>query len=138
MKRYNRLSTKQNWIKPEKILRLSIGVILSLIFVSGILFFFWKINLINYLPNVTLCPFHAFTGKPCPGCGMSRAFLLLGQLRIKEALEINLFSVPLFLLMIVYFSFGDIPLWMQTKNLVRISLFAILIFWVARLFSVCL
>jgi hypothetical protein len=136
MKRYNRLSTKQNWIKPEKILRLSIGVILSLIFVSGILFFFWKINLINYLPIVTLCPFHAFTGKPCPGCGMSRAFLLLGQLRIKEALEINLFSVPLFLLMIVYFSFGDIPLWMQTKNLVRISLFAILIFWVARLFNI--
>jgi hypothetical protein len=136
MKRYNRLSTKQNWIKPEKILRLSIGVILSLIFVSGILFFFWKINLINYLPNVTFCPFHAFTGKPCPGCGMSRAFLLLGQLRIKEALEINLFSVPLFLLMIVYFSFGDIPLWMQTKNLVRISLFAILIFWVVRLFNI--
>lgn len=128
MKRYR--------IGPEKLLYFSIGAILSLVLSSGVLFYFWKINLINYLPNIPLCPFHMFSGKPCPGCGMSRAFLLLGQLRIKEALEMNLLSMPLLLLMIAYFAFRRVPLWLQNKYLVRISLFAVLMFWVVRLLNI--
>ncbi len=127
---------KYHRIGPEKILYFSIGAILSLVISSGILFYFWKINLIDYLPNISLCPFHALTRKPCPGCGMSRAFLLLGQLKIKEALGINLFSVPLLLLMIAYFTFGYIPLWLQNKYLVRISIFAVLAFWIVRFFNI--
>ena len=123
-------------LRPEKVLYFSIGAILCLVIISGVLFFFWNKNSIDYLHGISLCPFHAVTGKPCPGCGMSRAFLLLGQLKIKEALEMNLFSVPLLLLMITYFTFGRIPLFLKNKNLVNISLFAVLTFWIVRLFGI--
>jgi hypothetical protein len=39
-------------------------------------------GLLQFLPG---CPFRAATGAPCPGCGMTRAFLLLSQLRVGEA-----------------------------------------------------
>ena len=37
------------------------------------------------LPSV--CPFHALTGLPCPGCGLTRAFVCLGHGRWAEALH---------------------------------------------------
>lgn len=132
----NTAITKQFFIRPKKILYFSIGAILSIVLFSGIMSYFWNINLITYLPDKILCLFHAFTGIPCPGCGMSRAFLLLGQLKIKEALQINLFSVPLLLLMTAYFTFGRIPSWLKTKELACITLFTVLFFWVVRLSNV--
>jgi hypothetical protein len=135
MEALDKTLARQQQLRPEKVLHFSIGAILCLVIISGVLFFFWNKDLMDYLPETSLCPFHAITGKPCPGCGMSRAFLLLGQLKIKEALEMNLFSVPLLLLMIVYFTLGHIPSLLQNKYLVHISLFAVLAFWAVRLFS---
>lgn len=127
---------KYHRLEPEKILYISNGFILSLLLGAGILWYCWKINIIDYLPNITLCPFHMLTGKLCPGCGMSRAFLLLGQLKINDALEMNLFSVPLLFLMITYFAFRRVPLWLQNKYFVHISLFAVLVYWIVRLFNI--
>jgi hypothetical protein len=135
MKHYIQALVKTRRLPPEKILFFVIGSILFLVVASGILFYIWKINLVNYISGIPLCPFNALTGKPCPGCGMSRAFLLLGQLKIIEALKMNLFSVPLLLLMIVYFIFGRIPQWLQKKYLAYIFLFAILTLWIIQLFS---
>jgi len=123
-------------ITPEKALRFSIGIILILVAISGILLYFWEVNLISYFPKVSLCPFHALTGKPCPGCGMSRAFLLLGQFKIKEAVELNLFSLPLLFLMIIYFYLGYIPVWLQNRVLVHITLSAVFIFWIIRFLNI--
>jgi len=136
MNNNNATITKHPFIRPEKLLYFSIGAILCIVLFSAIISCFWKINLISYLPDKPLCLFYAFTGKPCPGCGMTRAFLLLGQFKIREALEINLFSVPLLLLMAAYFTFGHIPSWLQTKGLARISLFAVLSFWIVRLSNI--
>lgn len=36
-----------------------------------------------------LCLFHRATGRRCPGCGMSRAFVLLWRGRVREAIKSN-------------------------------------------------
>ncbi len=41
------------------------------------------------------CPFHALTGLPCPGCGMTRACLHLIQGHLGPALLSNPFSLLL-------------------------------------------
>jgi hypothetical protein len=43
-----------------------------------------------------LCLFHRVTGRRCPGCGMSRAFVLLWRGRIQEAIRSNPASPFLF------------------------------------------
>ncbi|HEY0380564.1 MAG TPA: DUF2752 domain-containing protein [Pyrinomonadaceae bacterium] len=47
--------------------------------------------------RVTLCPFRALTGHPCPGCGMTRAFCALMHGELWRAIKLNPFSPPLFL-----------------------------------------
>jgi hypothetical protein len=50
--------------------------------------------------GVDLCPLHAATGLPCPGCGMSRAIAAVSQGDFSAALGLNpfvLFAWPLFL-----------------------------------------
>ncbi len=42
-----------------------------------------------------VCPLRALTGLPCPGCGLTRAFVALAHGHIEDALALHLFSVPL-------------------------------------------
>ncbi|MGQ0506622.1 MAG: DUF2752 domain-containing protein [Myxococcaceae bacterium] len=54
--------------------------------------------------GVDLCMLHAFTGLPCPGCGMTRAIAALSQGEWMTALALNPFSVlawPTFLVLAV-------------------------------------
>jgi hypothetical protein len=74
-------------------------------FLSGIL-----------LASATIPPFHreVFTicllqdifGIPCPGCGLTRAFLFLGHGDFRSALELNVNSLLVFSLVVL--------LWLQT------------------------
>lgn len=45
------------------------------------------------------CPIKAFTGIPCPGCGMTRGFMAIASGNFKEAISYNLFSPILFLVL---------------------------------------
>jgi len=54
--------------------------------------------------GVDLCPLHAITGLPCPGCGMSRAISAISQGQFSIALALNPFALlawPLFLVLAV-------------------------------------
>ena len=48
----------------------------------------------------SMCLYRLVLGQPCPGCGMTRSFLLLGHGRLAQAVELNPLSVVAFPLMI--------------------------------------
>jgi Protein of unknown function (DUF2752) len=42
-----------------------------------------------------VCPLRTLTGFPCPGCGLTRAFVALAHGHVSAALALNAMSVPL-------------------------------------------
>lgn len=65
-----------------------------------------------------LCIFRIFTGLPCPGCGLTRAFILLLQGKILSSLQYHLLLLPvLFTLLTAATAF--IANFFQKENTVR-------------------
>ncbi|MEO7716422.1 MAG: DUF2752 domain-containing protein [Capsulimonas sp.] len=42
---------------------------------------------ILHLPSI--CPFYYLTGLPCPGCGLTRAFVLIGHGDLRQSLALH-------------------------------------------------
>ena len=103
---------------------------------SGILLYFLKTDIVNYLPHISLCPFHAITGFPCPGCGMTRSLLFIGQLRLEEALYLNPFSIPLFIVMLFYLCTRRIPVWFKNNVFICTATAIVLTLWILRLINI--
>ena len=57
--------------------------------VSGLTYAFLGVDFLTHSYLGLPCVFRTLTGFACPGCGMTRAFLLLSQLRIDDALATN-------------------------------------------------
>jgi hypothetical protein len=95
----------------------------------------FHIDLFRLLPNRSLCLFHNVTHLPCPGCGMTRAFVSLGQLHIIQALSYNPFCIPLLILMLLFVCTPQIPrrTWIQKHHLDWIALAVVMLFWGTRL-----
>lgn len=55
------------------------------------------------LPGGTVCLLRRLSSLPCPGCGMTRAFLLLGHGHVAEAVRMNILSVFAFAIVIALF-----------------------------------
>ncbi len=49
----------------------------------------------------TICLFKNLTGVPCPGCGMTRAFLFLGHGQIPKAGTLNPLALPVAILLLL-------------------------------------
>jgi hypothetical protein len=82
------------------LLRFAVLLALGATLASGLLLVLCEVDLLRHLSFFPACPFHAVTGLPCPGCGMTRAFLLLGQLRIDAALSAHPLAPGLLLAML--------------------------------------
>jgi hypothetical protein len=51
---------------------------------------------LDTFPNLPLCPSRALFDVPCPGCGLTRAFLAIAHLHFSEAWALHPFSFFLF------------------------------------------
>ena len=83
-------------LRPDAVLRAAIVAVFAAMLLSGVAFCCFGIDALALSLPLPLCPFRAITGIPCPGCGMTHAFLLLSQLRVGEALAANA-AAPLLL-----------------------------------------
>ena len=55
----------------------------------------WALARFDVLPHVTLCLFERVTGRPCPGCGMTRSILRLSQGDVVGSLRMHPLGVVL-------------------------------------------
>ena len=91
------------------------------------------------------CPFFKLTGIPCPGCGLSRACLLLLRGEVRASIKFHAFA-PIFLVLISILIIGTLlprsltgPLINKAETLERqsgltiIILGGLILYWLARL-----
>ena len=130
---YSNQTTGQRNTGPSDPLKTVITAALAALFFSGIFLHLFEIDVMKYLPAFSLCPFHAVTGLECPGCGMTRAMISLGQLKLGEAVKYNLFSIPLLILMIVYVWPGKYPCFLQHKVFGAVMFIVIILVWLTRM-----
>ena len=55
----------------------------------------WALARYDLLPHVPICMFQNMTGRPCPGCGMTRSILLLARGDVIGSLRMHPLGVPL-------------------------------------------
>ena len=125
-------STNSTRNRPKTdLLRIAAWAVLAVTALSGLL------RLAGYdltaaLPHTTLCLFKAVTGLPCPGCGMTRAFLALGNLDFAGAYAQNPLAFPLAALIVSY-AVGRVPQVFGSGKVVNMALLGVLAFWGGRL-----
>lgn len=118
---------------PGITLKILVIIVLGIVTSSGIFLHIFGIDFMNYLPTVSLCPFHAITGLPCPGCGMTRAMLRIGQLKFEDAIGYNLFSLPLVILMFLFVWQVKFPSFLRHKAANIVMFTIVIFFWLMRL-----
>ena len=89
-------------------------------------------TLLSVLPKTILCPFQALTGLPCPGCGMTHAFLALGRLDLSGAYSYNPLVFPLAALTVLFVA-GRVPRAVRSGKVLNLALLGVLVFWGGRL-----
>ncbi|MCP4714095.1 MAG: DUF2752 domain-containing protein [Deltaproteobacteria bacterium] len=100
---------------------------------NGICSTLFQYDIMACLPDVSLCPFHVLTGRQCPGCGMTRALLSLGQLDIQQALRHNPLALPLAIVMLLYIVNRKLLVPLNRRSIHTILLVTVLLFWTTRL-----
>ena len=78
----------------QPLLRLACGSVVAATVACGVLLAGWGVDLIERLPDFEACLARWLSGHPCPGCGMLRGLLRLGQLRFADAYALHPLSVP--------------------------------------------
>ncbi|PIU19970.1 MAG: hypothetical protein COT18_04715 [Elusimicrobia bacterium CG08_land_8_20_14_0_20_59_10] len=117
--------------RPDLFLRLVAAVVLAVTALSGLAHLAGG-SLVSALPHTQLCFFRALTGLPCPGCGMTHAFLALGRLDFAGAFAHNPLVFPLAALLMLCAA-GRIPRILRCAGVVNWALLGVLVFWCGRL-----
>ncbi len=117
---------------PEEILRLIVGLLLLFLVISGLLYRVLSLDILSWLPGFSFCPFKFITGHPCPGCGMLRSLIRLGQLEFASAFAYHPFGFVLLPFMIGYMISYKINRLISTRIAV-VMLISVILLWIARL-----
>jgi hypothetical protein len=99
---------------------------------SGLALHLWGVDFLEHLPGHPICPFKAVTSLPCPGCGMTRAVLALGQGRVLAAVGFNPLVLPLVAAMLAWLAGVRLDA-ARHRAALWVLLGAVLVFWGARL-----
>ena len=94
-------SSRRRAPHPDTVRRAAIAAVFAVALVSGAALHLAGVDLAARGVPLLFCPFRALTDLPCPGCGMTRAFLHLGQLRVAEAVAANALAPVLALAMLL-------------------------------------
>ncbi len=98
-------------------------VVTGLIFLGlGVVY----LGIVLFTPFGIPCMFHVITGLSCPGCGISRFFMELAQLRILSALRQNL---AVAILLPVWGVIGVIEFWFNPRALAKGSCLVDVLTW---------
>ncbi len=94
------------------------------------------------------CPFFRATGVPCPGCGLTRALMLLMRGELRGALHFHAFA-PIFLIGVAALILSAVlpnsiiqpvisrtELWERRTGFTVIILAGLILYWLARLLFV--
>jgi len=117
----------------DPVLRIVSLFILMGVVISGVFYFLAGIDFSVSLSHITFCPFKVIIGLPCPGCGMTRAFISLGQLNIVKAMTFNPFSIILFWIILFYAMKGRLPVILFNKTFIKLLLGLLIVFWIFRI-----
>ncbi len=120
-------------MNPDRLLRVIVLAILGSITVSGLVYHLFNVDILDLMPGTTICIFHLITDLPCPGCGMGRALIYLGQLKVIEAVSSNLFSLPLAGCMVTYCIHGRAPALFKRPPIIWSLLILVIIFGIWRI-----
>lgn len=118
---------------PFPIGRVMAALVIVGTFCSGLLFFVLGVDTFDHIPRASLCVFRNLTGLPCPGCGMTRAILSIGQLRLYDAIAFHPFSPFLLAGLAYYAAVGTLPLKKHHALAGYTALTAIMALWIVRL-----
>lgn len=122
---------KINFNLLKKDLRVSFPVVLVIaVYICGCNLIFGKI-----------CTIRMLTGIPCPGCGMTRAFLLVSQGKIYEATMMHPFWIPIIILAVIFpvlrYGFSDSvivgKITKLLKTLIAVTILLFIIFYIYRM-----
>ena len=122
-----------DWVcKPRILSRLVAAVVPVLALVSAIAHFGFNIDLVSNLSPVTLWPVKLLAEVSCPGCGMMRAIIRLGQLKFSEAWIYHPFSYPVILGTSFFALVGKLP-WQRLHGpIALVALGLIIMLWLSR------
>jgi hypothetical protein len=74
---------------PDSVLRAALFAILGAMLASGVGWWFLGVDLLEFLDWLPSCAFRAWTGFPCPGCGMGHALIHLSRFELVAAVGAN-------------------------------------------------
>jgi hypothetical protein len=76
-------------VSPQRLLRAVLIAGLAVFAIALLAHGVCGVDLAGLLHWLPACAFRSVTGLPCPGCGMTRALLLMAQLRLPEAIAMH-------------------------------------------------